>query len=197
MSLQQAFVGSLAIESAENYAVADVTSQWAIGDNDNSRGSYINDDEYFWREIGKDKEGNWGRTFAFNFVCVSEWIARVPGLYWSPGAKRMRNISPALVEMKTEEWTRYYPPGKTQKVAGGVGTLRLPPNDEGYRVVALTMNANASAGVPALVSARSLALPQTRRWLPPPGNCPLAADEHRLGDSVPDPSRPPPWLPRP
>ena len=167
MSLQQAFVGSLAIESAENYAVADVTSRRAIGDIDNCKYKQITfsvyADKSFWRWIGEDKEGTWGRTFGFDRACVSEWIARVPGLYWSPGANRMRKISPALVEMKTEKWDSLLPPGQDAEGGGRRRDPGLPPNDEGYRVVTLTMSANASAGVPALVA------PEVWRY-------------HRLGD---------------
>ena len=154
MSLRQAFVGSLAIENAENYAVADVTSRSMVEDNVHSKSLSKNfdSDQSFWADIRNNPEENWGQSFHFEFACLSEWVARVPGLYWCPGAKRMREVSPALIEMETEEWTQYLPPGKTQKVAGGVGTLRLPPNDRGYRVVALTTTANTSAGVPALVA---------------------------------------------
>ena len=44
------------------------------------------------------------------------------------------------------------PYGKSQIVIGGVGTLKLPPSAEGYRLGTLTMSANVSTGVPVLVS---------------------------------------------
>lgn len=44
------------------------------------------------------------------------------------------------------------PYGKSQIVVGGVGTFKLPPNNEGYRLCTVTMSANVSCGIPVLVS---------------------------------------------
>jgi hypothetical protein len=46
----------------------------------------------------------------------------------------------------------YTPQGKSQLVSGGVGTLRFPPAEDGFRLVTITSTHNASAGVPALIS---------------------------------------------
>ena len=85
-------------------------------------------------------------------AAVSEWVARVPGLYWAPSSSFMRKIKPALIEHKTKTWITYQPLGKSQKVMGGIGTLRLAPATDGYRLMTLTTTLNASAGILALVS---------------------------------------------
>ena len=153
MSLREAYIGVRIMETNDNYSRAD--APLITPPETRSRGAYqyYDADEYVWERILRDPEGQWGITFHFDPLAMSEWVARVPGLYWKPGSKEMRLLSPAAQEPTESHWTQYRPWGKSQVVAmGGIGTLRLPPANDGIRLVTLTTSLNASAGVPALVA---------------------------------------------
>ncbi|CAA2105435.1 hypothetical protein MBUL_03191 [Methylobacterium bullatum] len=85
-------------------------------------------------------------------VVISEWIARIPGLFWLQGADKLRRINPALIERKSRGWRTYKPRGKSGKVLGGIGTVRLPQAEDGYRLVTMSAGHNASSGAPVLVA---------------------------------------------
>ena len=110
------------------------------------------DDGIFWGRVLAGPEDAWGTLFWIDIAVLSEWIARVPGLYWKPESAQFRQLSPEAVEYKSQTWVTYRPEGKSRKVMGGIGTLRFPPGQDGRRLVSLTTTCNVSAGVPALVS---------------------------------------------
>jgi hypothetical protein len=149
-ALPKASVAARLIETAENYARADNPLVKRASQNRMPLTGFYDDDEKFWREVFR-----WNsRGYTYQFVCcaLSEWVARVPGLYWKPGSKERRRLSPAAVESRSSKGETYVPPGKSRKVLGGIGTLRLPCAPDGYRLASLTTTLNASAGVPALIA---------------------------------------------
>jgi hypothetical protein len=154
MSLLEAYTGVRIMETNDNYARADtpLLAQPEILHTDIP--SYFHDfeqDQRFWEKVFSDPEGVWGMQVSFGKAALSEWVARVPGLFWKPEAEQLRQLSPTAIENKSERWTTYTPWGKSQKVMGGIGAFRLPPAVDGTRLVTLTTSLNASAGVPALV----------------------------------------------
>ena len=153
MSLREAYIGVRIMETNDNYSRADAPLVTPPETRASRSSQYYDADEYVWERILRDPEGQWGVTFHFGPLTMSEWVARVPGLYWKPGSKEKRLLSPAAKEPTESHWTQYRPWGKSQVVAmGGIGTLRLPPANDGIRLVTLTTSLNASAGVPALVT---------------------------------------------
>ena len=124
MPLRRAFIGCRVIETAENYARADTplvdrpVASAGVG----GRGYY--DDGEFWRGILADPDALWGATISIDPVALSEWVARVPGLYWRPESEQLRQLSPEAVEYQSQAWITFRPWGKSQKVMGGIGTLR-------------------------------------------------------------------------
>jgi len=153
MSLREAYVGVRIMETNDNYSRADAPLISLPETRSIGAYQYYDADEYVWERILRDPEGQWGITYHFDPLAMSEWVARVPGLYWKPGSKEMRLLSPAAQEPSESHWKQYRPWGKSQLVAmGGIGTLRLPPANDGTRLVTLTTSLNTSAGVPALVT---------------------------------------------
>ena len=63
-----------------------------------------------------------------------------------------REFNRAATEIISSKWHALNPPTKSVRVMGGVGTLRLPPNDDGAHIITLTSGYTRSKGVPALVS---------------------------------------------
>jgi hypothetical protein len=153
-ALRQAHVGVRVMEAANNYARADTPLYSPLEAPRNSEryhGHYYRDDGMFWDHVLHDPDSLWGVRFRFGILALSEWVARVPGLYWKDEAKQMRKLSPEAIEVQKEDWTQYTPWGKSQVVLGGVGTMRLPPGPDGTRLCSITSTINVSAGVPVLI----------------------------------------------
>lgn len=110
------------------------------------------DEERPGRRTSSPDPNRWNVVCNLYKVAVSEWVARVPGLYWLPGSQHMRSVHPSQIESKSNGWLTYTPRGKSQTVSGGVGTLKLSPSESGYRLATLTASCNASTGVPALIA---------------------------------------------
>lgn len=111
-------------------------------------------DEYFWTNLPVAPHPQpFGSAVGIPMpLILSEWVARVPGLYWTESARLRRAKGRELVESRSGHAITLKPFGKSEVVAGGVGTLKLPPSNDGYHLVTITSSANASAGVPALIS---------------------------------------------
>jgi hypothetical protein len=152
------------LECIENYSTADdplVTSDPNAvpdgGADEKHRFNYQDylfnyNDQGFWIEVFRRNDRCWDASVQFDICFVSEWVARVPGLYWKTESAALREVSPNCIESQSEDWITYDPPGKSQKVLGGIGTLRFPPDSFGRRLISLTCGLNASSGVPALVT---------------------------------------------
>src|SRR5436305_10110430 len=79
-------------------------------------GPAVMDDEMFWKSVLGDGAGALGIWYFFE-VAISEWVPRIPGLFWTRGSKAMRTINPSLIEHQTREWVTYTPLRKSQKVS--------------------------------------------------------------------------------
>lgn len=150
MNLHQLYKGTKIIETIENYSLAEETSL-GIENNEEIHESHFYKEEDFWRAILANPTKYWGQNIElYNFV-VSNWIARVPGLYWSESSKIIRNHKESDIAIQSEEWIEFYPPGKSKKVLGGIGTLLLPPTDDNKLLISVTSGCNASTGIPILL----------------------------------------------
>jgi hypothetical protein len=160
VNLPDLYRAARSLEAIENYARSDdalaevVLSLDAPHESDKS----VYYDDQFWKaRLGdwsnnREAKGPSNEPFEFFGFAVSEWVARVPGLFWTHGADRLRMFGDQAVQYESPEWTTLHPPGKSAKVLGGIGTIKFPPNDRGYRLVTLSAGHNASSGIPALVS---------------------------------------------
>ncbi|MDF1512806.1 MAG: hypothetical protein P1S60_03240 [Anaerolineae bacterium] len=63
----------------------------------------------------------------------------------------MRNLAKSAEESRSSTWITYTPYGKSAIVLGGVGTLKLPPDDYNRRLATLSRCHNASTGIPVLI----------------------------------------------
>ncbi|HEX8408108.1 MAG TPA: hypothetical protein VF883_04550 [Thermoanaerobaculia bacterium] len=148
-TLQRAAHGARILEAITNYARVEI---------EESRNDTLNlnvhfsADEYFWPNVFGLRTPFGSNVDVPNEVIVSEWVARVPGLFWMAGAQAHRREGEKLVEYRDGNSITLRPMGKSSLVSGGVGTIKLPPSEAGYRLITLTSSANVSAGVPALVS---------------------------------------------
>lgn len=113
---------------------------------------YIYSDNDFWDIILASPDGTYGHSFHFYYCALSEWVARVPGLFWSRGADALRKLAESAIDFKSVEWTVYHPLGKSQLVLGGIGTYKFSPDGMGNHLVTLSCGHNASSGIPAIIS---------------------------------------------
>lgn len=180
MSFWRAYIGTRVLETSHNYALADGALVNPPEPRSSSDEHGLDIDEGFWYTVMADPDQKWGARFHIDEpVAVSEWIARVPGLFWKPGVRQYREFQKGFYEL-IGPWHTYPPPTKSVRVMGGIGTLRLPPSEDGARLVTLTSGLNASAGIPALISpevwdkireqgpaeGRLIRLPAGVRWQP-------------------------------
>jgi len=149
MSLQDLYKGVKIIETIQNYSLSGISE---IDENTTkSGGKYFYNEDSFWNNVIGNPDRFWGKEIdLYNFV-ASNWVARVPGLYWSEPSKILRRHTESDVAFQSQEWTEFYPPGKSKKVLGGIGTLLLPPTEEGKVLMSVTSACNASTGIPILV----------------------------------------------
>lgn len=150
MSLQQLYKGSKIIETLENYSLIE---EGSLIEKDYNRKTvkYFYSEENFWKTIIDNPSNYWGREIdLFSFV-ISDWVARVPGLFWTESSRAMRNHNDTDIAIQSKEWTEFYPPGKSKKVLGGIGTLLLPPTDDGKIIMSVSASCNASTGIPLLI----------------------------------------------
>ena len=160
VNLPDLYRAARSLEAIENYARSDDALVEVVHSLDaahDCQKSFYYDDA-FWKarlddsNDDREAEGASNELFEFFGFAVSEWVARVPGLFWTNGAERLRMLGDQAVQYESPEWTTLHPPGKSAKVLGGIGTIKLAPNDRGYRLVTLSAGHNASSGIPALVS---------------------------------------------
>lgn len=153
MSAIEAYKASRIIETLENYAVSD---NFADAQKNQTQGQYIDyhiyADEQFWCDILNNPKDAWNREYYFDKVGFSEWVARVPGLFYSKGSATLRRLAESKVEFVSKgKWKHYSPSGKSEKVMGGIGTISLP-NEDGQILGSISTSINASVGIPVLFS---------------------------------------------
>ncbi|KGO94680.1 hypothetical protein [Flavobacterium subsaxonicum] len=149
MSLQELYKGAKIIETIENYALAE-DSSFQIQETDSSKLYWFYTDEEFWKNVIAEPTKYWGQKINLYKFVVSNWIARVPGLYWSSTSEVVRQHEQEDIAIQSEHWLEFYPPGKSKKVMGGVGTLLLPPTEDGKTLMSISAGCNASVGIPIL-----------------------------------------------
>lgn len=154
MGLSEACNCARSLEAIENYSLSDVAFSADIISSDeppNQLTDWGNEDSHFWSCVERNRTVQRKEFTLYGFV-LSEWVARVPGLYWSKDADQLRALASTKVQFQSDDWITFEPGGKSYQVMGGIGTLKFPPDEKGYRLGSLTACYNASSGIPVLIS---------------------------------------------
>jgi hypothetical protein len=156
MPLITAYQGARILEATENYGrsggmLVKADTQIAEEKNDSFVRNIIEDHE-FWSQVLSNPEKYWNQYFNLNNAILSEWLPRIPGLYFSRGSEAIRKLADSQVAFRGPRFTEFTPSGKSSRVLGGVGTLRFAPSVEGHRLFTATMGNNASSGIPVLIT---------------------------------------------
>lgn len=151
MELSTLFKSTRIVETIENYSIAESNKfTYSVPTNVNDD-NWFYEDEQFWREVIANPEKYWNRKVSLYAFTICDWVARIPGLYWANYSAALRKHSENEIAKQSKQWIEFYPPGKSKKVLGGIGTILLPPNDEGKRLLSISSSCNASLGIPVLI----------------------------------------------
>lgn len=151
MELSNAYKATKVVEAIENYSLAELNTTTEAKPTRSSGDNWFYDDEYFWRQIILNPDKFWNKRLSFRRFVLCDWISRVPGLYWTKYSEGIRQHSQNEIAKQSKQWIELYPLGKSKKVLGGIGTILLPPNDEGKRLMSISSSCNASVGIPVLI----------------------------------------------
>lgn len=151
MSLLNAYKGSKILETLENYSLSTNTLSTLKRTIKSTNDNNFYEDKRFWQHILKNPEATWYKLLNLRRFVVSDWVARVPGLYYAEYSKSLRSIIDEEIAVLTKNIVELHPTGKSKMVLGGIGTLLFPPDDEGKRLISVSSSCNASLGIPVLI----------------------------------------------
>lgn len=107
MSLSNAYKTTRIIETIENYSISHDTN-YSINDEQDGYHDFATDEE-FWRRIISKPKSYWNKKIELHRFIVSEWVARVPGLYWADYSAILRRHSPNDVFEQSRNWIEFNP----------------------------------------------------------------------------------------
>ena len=151
MALSTIFKATKVVEAIENYTTAGSNNFTHAKPRPSAKVHRFSSDNEFWEEIINSPEKYWNQKISLSGFTICNWVARVPGLYWASYSATIRKHSENEIAMQSKQWIEFYPPGKSKKVIGGIGTILLPPNDEGKQLLSVSSSCNASLGIPVLI----------------------------------------------
>jgi hypothetical protein len=93
----------------------------------------------------------WNKQLSLQNVAITEWVPRIPGLYFMQGRRGFNPIPDSAIESRLGAYTTYQPMTKSEIVLQGIGTFVLPPDDEGKRIMTVSDGGNATGGIPILI----------------------------------------------
>lgn len=147
--------GSRIIETLENYPVAFETVPIRDDFHYSGGSMWVYEDSSFWNDVLRSPEDFWDASFNIGYCIFTNWIARVPGLFYTEAASTLRSFAKYYPLENTEQFGSvnhiYRPLGKSVHVSGGIGTLKLPNDDRGNLLASVSTSANASVGIPLLI----------------------------------------------
>lgn len=151
MELSTVFKTTKIVETIENYSLAENNKFTNSEPTHPCEAEWFYEDEQFWREVIANPEKYWNKKVNLYAFTICNWVARIPGLYWASYSAAIRVHSENEIAKQSKQWIEFYPPGKSKKVLGGIGTILLPPNDDGKRLLSISSSCNASLGIPVLI----------------------------------------------
>jgi hypothetical protein len=171
-TIEQANAAVTVVQALTTYSKADETPSVAPDDADGALANLsVHRDQVseFWRTI-RASGGAPKQRFSLRGLVLSEWVPRLPGLYFQPGAEHLRTAD-QWVPAGGGGYRVYRPDAKSRHLMGGIGTLRLGIATDGWRLCSASEVVhdeifvagplseqfpvgcgNASAGIPLLIS---------------------------------------------
>lgn len=159
MSVDSLLLGANAVQTAQDYlrlpGYHGLSEQRSGG-----RVREYRDEESFWRDAFSVAESGreLGKVVLRNFL-LSDWVPRVPGLYWKTESVRLRAQADGYMMQTTPggfgaDAPTYLPSGKTLQILGGVGNVRLSPTNSG-QVICVSSSGEYWRGIPVLIQSEA------------------------------------------
>jgi hypothetical protein len=157
--LVKALKGQQIIETLQNYPVAfdtDLADRVQADTFQAEVRESVWSDTFFWRDVMHNGDAYWDSEFDFEECIFSYWVPRIPGLIFTRTSTILRNqakyypLDNAIVSGNISHI--YAPLGKSMMVSSGIGTIKFPEDHYENILGCVTFSANASAGIPVLIS---------------------------------------------
>jgi len=145
--------GAMALQTAEDYVNLPGYKE-IIQHNTIDRVRKYNQEKDFWNDVLRRSIENRlqpGDKVLLKGFAISQWIPRVPGLFWKEESRILREGASQEVEYHNQEITIYNPVGKSMHILGGIGNLRLLPNSSG-RLICASSSGQYWRGIPILLN---------------------------------------------
>jgi hypothetical protein len=175
MTFVRLLFGVNAVRSAQDYTKLSGYNSLHEVETTTVRREY-SDEGHFWNDVlSRDKERvpREGDTIRLRGFGLSRWVPRVPGLFWKAESSLLRTNADEYqlpVEVMQPNFREKHvgqiltPKGKTLKILGGVGNVRLRPTNQGLLLVA-SSSGEYWRGIPVFIRDEVL----THRGLIPTG----------------------------
>jgi hypothetical protein len=145
--------GAMALQTAEDYVTLPGYKE-IIPRSTFDRIRKYNHENDFWNDVLGSRIENRlqpGDKVLLKGFAVSQWIPRVPGLFWKEESRILRDKASHEVEYYNQGITIYNPVGKSMHILGGIGNLRLLPNSSG-RLICASSSGQYWRGIPILLN---------------------------------------------
>jgi hypothetical protein len=114
---------------------------------------YQNEKDFWYEALGYRKDAEpprAGDAVTLTKFRLSEWVPRVPGLYWKDESLKLRDGARFETLQTDHRFAIYSPAGKTMHILGGVGNVRLLPSGQSQLLCA-SSSGEYWRGVPVLL----------------------------------------------
>ncbi|MCB7128797.1 MAG: hypothetical protein J3T61_04595 [Candidatus Brocadiales bacterium] len=91
-----------------------------------------------------------GEIIRLKNLQLTDWVPRLPGLYWTKVSFEKRKEAKRLVERKLGNMEILYPHPKSNMVLGGLGSLRINKR-KNLKLLCCTSSGNCDAGIPVIL----------------------------------------------
>lgn len=141
--LSQAATAARVIESLDNLVITNITPR-DVKEYQSAERKFRHDSDFWNFILSKKTASEVFPLVSIEKFTISEWIPRIPGLFYSKKVERIRmQIGIGALD--------HLPSVKTKFVLGGVGTSSFAPNFNGQRILCLTSTNNANTGIPIII----------------------------------------------
>lgn len=144
--------GANLIDSINSYASFDYNSNYIQEEGVGSKVIEImNIEQELWPYLLDNPDYFWNKRISTGLCVLSYWVPRVPGLYYTAEAIELRYK--ALANKPNSSLFKVFnPQEKTRLVMGGIGTIKLPPDEHGWRLLSICTNGDTSGAFPVLIA---------------------------------------------
>ncbi|MGD1994900.1 MAG: hypothetical protein PVI59_17030, partial [Anaerolineae bacterium] len=153
MSLNTLVRGAHALRTVQDYVKLPGYYASAEAEPTPALREYRSEKDFWYETLGHREDiepPQAGDAISLTKFRLSEWVPRVPGLYWKDESLKLRDAARYEILQTDRRFTVYSPAGKTMHILGGVGNVRLLPSGQSQLLCA-SSSGEYWRGVPILL----------------------------------------------